>query len=333
MRLLSVICQEFGSWAAWIKLGETVYIAMCSYAEKDIPKEAGFAFNKEKKMWFTNDFDKAALLSDYAEGDLYTELSARKVRLALSEEKSRCESSDIILRHPEKFNYYPFQYAGIDYMLHAFYENGSRRPIRGVILGDDMGLGKTVQIIGLWNNDESIKNCLIICPKTLKYNWFNEFKRWDVRGAKIGIGDTNIVPLPEHGFNVCIINYEAVVKQNKALSAVKWDLIGIDEAHNLKNEKSHRVKSIFGGSSKSKSGEEEKTKSYAPIEFDKVVFATGTPIPNRVMEMWPLITKCDPDRWNGNTMWKFISRYCGGNPKGAAADDKLNELQKILRKI
>lgn len=312
MKLLSTHAQTPNEWAPWVKTGDRVFYLLSSYSEKDVPKSAGWAFAKEtKKLWFTTDYDKACRLADYADGELHKELSAQKIALATNEEKSRKESSDIVLVHPEELDYKPFQYAGIDFML------SSDKP--GILLGDDMGLGKTIQIIGLYNNCEKIKNVLIICPNTLKLNWLREFQKWDCRGGRHAIADTKICPLPEHGYNVVIVNYEAVSKQNAKLSSIKWDLIGVDEAHYLKNEKTVRYKSIFG------------SEKYSKIERDMIVFATGTPIPNRVMEVWPLISQCDPDRWNHNTKWKFISKYCGGNPKGYAADDKLNELQKILR--
>lgn len=312
MKLLSTHSQTPNEWAPWVKVGDRVFYLLSSYAEKDVPKSAGWAFAKEtKKLWFTTDYDKACRLADYADGDLHKELSAQKIALATNEEKSRKEHSDIVLVHPEGLDYKPFQYAGIDFMLSS--------DKQGILLGDDMGLGKTIQIIGLYNNCERIKNVLIVCPNTLKLNWLREFQKWDCRGGRHAIADTKICPLPENGYNVIIINYEAVSKQNPKLSSVKWDLVGVDEAHWLKNEKTVRYKSIFG------------SEKYKKIERDKIVFATGTPIPNRVMEIWPLISQCDPDRWSHNTTWKFISKYCGGNPKGYAADDKLNELQKILR--
>ncbi|MBP7563011.1 MAG: DEAD/DEAH box helicase family protein [Candidatus Cloacimonetes bacterium] len=312
MKLLSTYSQTPNEWAPWVKTGDRVFYLLSSYSEKDVPKSAGWAFAKEtKKLWFTTDYDKACKLADYADGELHKELSAQKIALATNEEKSRKEHSDIELIHPEGLDYKPFQYAGIDFMLSS--------DKHGILLGDDMGLGKTIQIIGLYNNCERIKNVLIICPNTLKLNWFREFQKWDCRGGKHAIADTKICPLPENGYNVVIVNYEAVSKQNAKLSSVKWDLIGVDEAHYLKNEKTVRYKSIFG------------SEKYKKINRDMIVFATGTPIPNRVMEIWPLISQCDPDRWNHNTKWKFISKYCGGNPKGYSADDKLNELQKILR--
>ena len=46
------------------------------------------------------------------------------------------------------------------------------------ILADDMGLGKTLEIISLVLSDEEIKPSLIVSPKSLIYNWQNEFKKW-----------------------------------------------------------------------------------------------------------------------------------------------------------
>ncbi|MES1919112.1 DNA excision repair protein ERCC-6-like 2 [Bonamia ostreae] len=64
---------------------------------------------------------------------------------------------------------------------------------RGCILGDDMGLGKTIQIIGLsmailnkpdknkFGCIENIKNespILIICPKSVLFQWKEEYEKW-----------------------------------------------------------------------------------------------------------------------------------------------------------
>lgn len=49
----------------------------------------------------------------------------------------------------------------------------------GGILADDMGLGKTIQMIALLtaSNEEELPS-LIVCPKTLIFNWKNEFSRF-----------------------------------------------------------------------------------------------------------------------------------------------------------
>lgn len=133
MKLLSTTAQTPNEWAPWVKTGDRVFYLLSNYSEKDVPKSAGWAFAKEtKKLWFTTDYDKACRLADYADGDLHKELSAQKIALATNEEKSRKESSDIALVHPENLDYKPFQYAGIDFMIGVFYERGEEGKNVGV---------------------------------------------------------------------------------------------------------------------------------------------------------------------------------------------------------
>lgn len=145
MKLLSTHAQTPNEWAPWVKTGDRVFYLLSSYNERQIPKDAGWAFAKEtKKLWFTTDYDKACRLADYADGDLHKELSAQKIALATNDEKSRKESSDIVLVHPENLDYKPFQYAGIEFMLSVM-GGGDAIPChnvsnkQGVLLGDDMG--------------------------------------------------------------------------------------------------------------------------------------------------------------------------------------------------
>ena len=49
----------------------------------------------------------------------------------------------------------------------------------GGILADDMGLGKTIQIIALIKSDRSRRPSLVVCPKSLVFNWISEFARFD----------------------------------------------------------------------------------------------------------------------------------------------------------
>jgi SNF2 family DNA or RNA helicase len=46
------------------------------------------------------------------------------------------------------------------------------------ILADDMGLGKTLEMISVLLSDDEPKPTLIVCPKSLCFNWRNEFELW-----------------------------------------------------------------------------------------------------------------------------------------------------------
>ena len=80
------------------------------------------------------------------------------------------------------------------------------------LIADDMGLGKTVQAIGVCNQSPTANSILIICPKSLKANWVNEWNKWDVKGLDVSY-NTNTKKLPDT--QVVVLNYDVVKKFRK----------------------------------------------------------------------------------------------------------------------
>ena len=145
-----------------------------------------------------------------------------------------------------------FQKAGIAY-AHAS---------KVVYFGDEPGVGKTPQIICLANL-ERYTNCLAIVPAHLRENWKREIVNWY-------IGDPR---------NWRVESYEYAERHTSRLKLTHYDMIAFDEAHALKETTSSRSKKILG------------TSSIEPLTLfgKKIVFASGTPLPNRVAEIWPVL--------------------------------------------
>lgn len=312
-------CKKDGEAAWWIKENCDIWYCQSGYEDKDEIKQHGFMFHWTKKVWFTPERDKACKLAEFAvDTDLRNDLMGLRVHQTTSLAISRAESTNKILLHPEGEEYMPFQCAGIEYMMAR----------KNILLADDMGLGKTIQVLGLINNTPEIKTVLVVCPKSVQYNWMIEAKKWlnvpgDERRWKYGIGDTNTVPLPEYGYNFVIFNYDPVRKLeiNHALSSVEWDLLVIDEAHKYRNSKTVGYQSIIGG---------KDYKDFHKMNAKRMVFTTGTPVENFVSELYPLITILDPEHWGPDKFWYFYKRYCNAERTGANME-RLDELQTKLR--
>jgi SWI/SNF-related matrix-associated actin-dependent regulator of chromatin subfamily A-like protein 1 len=278
---------------------------------------AGFRWNPDKKCWWTEDANIASKLSEWADITCQAELDAIRKKNFESTLASKAVTTDREIPCPQGLSYYPFQKAGIAYAMDR----------KNTLLGDDMGLGKTVQAIGIFNADESIKKVLVLCPATIKTNWYREIMRFSVRKVKVGIGDSKICPMPEDGFQWVILNYDVITKHKK-LKSIEWDMIICDECHRLKNPKTIRGKFIYG---------EYGNPDNPPIKARRKVFLTGTPIVNRPSELFPIISFLDPETWAKK--WKyFMSRYCNYNQTRWGCDikganlDRLPELQEILRR-
>ena len=249
------------------------------------------------------------------------ELVPEKITIQRREarEMSRATDADINVPCPEGMSYLGYQRAGI-----AF---GHER--QAVLIGDEMGLGKTIQAIGIMNANPELVRILIICPASLKINWMRELTKWLVKKRTIFIADSQIFPELANG--IIIINYDVLHKHEDEIKGTDWDLVVCDEAHLLKNPKAKRTRMVVGARASSK----EKQKGMADIPgitAKKRIFLTGTPIANKPIELFPLISYLDPVRWS--SFWKYAQRYCGASQDNGWNCDgaqNLGELQDILR--
>ena len=230
---------------------------------------------------------------------------------AKAKEASRATDAAVDIPAPDGLAYLGYQRAGI-----AF---ASAR--EATIIADEMGLGKTIQAIGVVNDNPSIHRVLVICPNSLKLNWARELRKWLVRPLTVGVASS------KDGWpstDIVVINYDILAKFQNRLEFY-WDLLVVDECHYVKNPKSQRAKAVVGYRSK------EKVSS--GIQARRKIAMTGTPILNRPIEIFPVLSWLDRRSWP--SMFKFATRYCAGTKNRFGWDftgaSNLEELQDRLR--
>lgn len=184
----------------------------------------------------------------------------------------------------------------------------------GGILADEMGLGKTIQIIALICNEVYNKNTpnLIIVRSTLVTNWINEFEKFS----------SNLNIYVHHGTNrsrtyktfekndVIISTYDLINIDLPLLSDIKWNLIILDEAQDIRNPNAQRTKSIKN------------------LNKETGFAVTGTPIQNRLKDLWSIM-----DFTNNNylgTEDEFTKNYSNDFFDGTAIEPLVRPL--ILRR-
>ena len=293
------------------------FIARSTFAEREIPKAAGFRWNPTERVWWTSDQTIAAKLMD-PEGaaKVLADKAAKDAEKAVSIEASRQAHTDIEIPCREGLAYLPYQCAGIAYAM--------ARP--ATLFGDEMGLGKTIQAIGVINADPSIKKILIICPASLKLNWHRELRKWLMRDLQVGFAN-GYLPASD----IVIINYDILAKHQASMRLVEWDLIIADEAHWMKNPKAKRTRAVCGIDDYT--ARKEECAVVEPLKARRKLFLTGTPIPNRPIEAFPLLHFLAPDEFR--SWYGFAKRYCDGGSDGHGFDSSgasnLAELQDKMR--
>lgn len=143
----------------------------------------------------------------------------------------------------------------------------------GGILADEMGLGKTIQaltILAMHRNERHI----VICPKTLIYNWENEVKKFfpNLRALVIdGDNDRRKKLIDEiEDYDIIISSYSMLQKDYEIYleKDYKFNYAILDEAHYVKNIKTLSAKAVRLINAKNK------------------ILLTGTPLENNLMELF-----------------------------------------------
>ena len=287
------------------------FIWIGGFEHKDLPKAAGFRWSPENKYWWTRDKARAARLKSFADDScaafwpvslapVTDEINALapprpradgpRVRPSLVNE-SRAIDSDLLIPCPDGLAYRNYQRGGIAYGFFRFKHLDEAKATGGLLIADEPRLGKTIQALGIMNLDESLRRVLIVCPATARVNWRRECEKWLVRRR--------------------LVNYDRLHKFARQLEATEFDAAIIDESHKIKNEQARQSKHAYA------------------IRARRLIYMTGTPIVNKPMDLWPLVSRLAPDVFNDFQRYKRL--YGKANVRTLPGRRALESLQFQLR--
>lgn len=142
----------------------------------------------------------------------------------------------------------------------------------GGILADDMGLGKTVQVIALLLKER--KKSLIVCPASLVYNWERELNRFApsliVRAVVGSCAERAAAVADSDGQDVLITSYDLLKRDIGFYEGIRFAYHIIDEAQYIKNAGTQAAQAV------------------KRIDSACRFALTGTPIENRLGELWSI---------------------------------------------
>ncbi len=153
----------------------------------------------------------------------------------------------------------------------------------GACLADDMGLGKTPQTIAYLlhlRTRNSRKPALVVCPTSVVSNWQHELARF-APGLRVlihhGTGrEKENFAHQAARHDIVITSYALLHRDEKHLKEVAWGEVILDEAQNIKNPDTKQAKAARG----------------LPAEHRLAL--TGTPIENRLTEVWSIFQFLNP---------------------------------------
>lgn len=196
----------------------------------------------------------------------------------------------------------PYQKRGYDWL--AFLRDAGL----GAVLADDMGLGKTVQALCAMKG-----RTLVVCPRSVVHNWAAELRRFRPGLTQaVYHGPKRTI---DRSANVVLTTYAILRLDAAELAAEAWDVVVLDEAQAIKNPDSQVARAAYGIGSGFK------------------MALSGTPIENRLEELWSLLHFTNRGLLGGRS--DFDTRYgrpIGNGEPGAAARLRKKILPFVLRR-
>ena len=201
---------------------------------------------------------------------------------------------------PEGRELRAYQEAGIAALLRRLGVLEARIPedIRGgVLLADEMGLGKTAQAIAVcnWLKGAAFP-LLIVCPRSVKLVWRNEWQAWSTSGIEpliIPATPTDEMLSAAKRAPLIVVNYDKFSRAGKLQELLvkrAWSTLILDECHYIKETRSRRSKAILR------------------INATRTIALTGTPMVNRPSELWTQSERVAPSFLG--RFPEYAIRYC-----------------------
>ncbi|GAA4019253.1 hypothetical protein GCM10022247_48640 [Allokutzneria multivorans] len=144
----------------------------------------------------------------------------------------------------------------------------------GGVLADEMGLGKTLQAICLLATREGPH--LVVCPTSLVGNWRREIARFAPDTPVLTHhGPRRELPEVIPARTVVVTSY-SVLRGEDDLTSRDWDVVVLDEAQQVKNP------------------DAQASKAAARLSAQRRIAMTGTPVENRLDELWAIMSLTNP---------------------------------------
>jgi non-specific serine/threonine protein kinase len=178
----------------------------------------------------------------------------------------------------------------------------------GACLADDMGLGKTIQVLSLLlvlKNEarENRKPCLLVAPASLLANWAAEIARF-APSLKTVVVHPSAEPAEklkaDDAANLAdvdlIITSYGFLARSPWLGTTPWRLVVLDEAQAIKNPAA------------------KQTKTVKQLRADTRIALTGTPIENRLSDLWSIFDFINPGLLGSSTQFSSFVKHLADRP-------------------
>jgi superfamily II DNA or RNA helicase len=148
----------------------------------------------------------------------------------------------------------------------------------GACLADDMGLGKTLQALAVLCARAAGGAALVVAPTSVCGNWLAECRRFaPALNARIVAEPGRDAALSEAGAgDLVIVSYTLLQQHAPAFAARAWHTVVADEAQAVKNALAKRSQALF------------------ELRADFRLALSGTPVENRLSELWSVMHFCNP---------------------------------------
>jgi superfamily II DNA or RNA helicase len=203
----------------------------------------------------------------------------------------------------------------------------------GACLADDMGLGKTIQVLSLLltlKNEagDKRKPSLLVAPASLLANWASEMARF-APSLKARVAHPSAAPVEKLNADDAdnpagadmladvdlVITSYGFLARSPWLGAAPWRLVVLDEAQAIKNPAA------------------KQTKMVKQLRADTRIALTGTPIENRLGDLWSIFDFINPGLLGSSKQFSSFVKGLADRPHSSYGP--LRELVRpyILRRL
>ncbi len=190
----------------------------------------------------------------------------------------------------------------------------------GACLADDMGLGKTVQVLAFLNalkaeqkkTSQKAGASLLVIPASLLANWIKEIETFFPGlvffAAHPDLHKPGKMKVPDlkklDNLDLVITTY-ALVQRYQWIQDYSWNYVILDEAQAIKNPGT------------------KQTRTVKKLSADNRLVMTGTPVENRLSDLWSLFDFLNPGLLGNSKEFGVFTKNLAKDPNGYAGLRKI----------